>query len=129
MRELIRRLPAERGTTVFLSSHLLAEVEQVATHVGILQKGRLVYQGALGALTALEPHLVLGIDRPEQARQILEAHGWPVRGNGGSRLTVAANGLSDAAVINARLVGQGINVYHLQLEQPTLEDLFIKLTS
>jgi hypothetical protein len=44
-------------------------------------------------------------------------------------LTVSANGLSDAAAINACLVGKGINVYHLQLEQPTLEDLFIKLTS
>jgi ABC-2 type transport system ATP-binding protein len=128
MRALIRRLPAEWGATVFLSSHLLAEVEQVATHVGILRQGRLVYQGALSALTALDPHLVLGVDRPDQARQALAANGWPVLGNGGSRLTVSANGPSDAAAINACLVGQGLNVYHLQLEQPTLEDVFIKLT-
>jgi ABC-2 type transport system ATP-binding protein len=129
MRALIRRLPAEWGATVFLSSHLLAEVEQVATHIGILQQGRLVYQGALNQLAALDPHLVLGVDQPEQARQALEADGWPVRSNGGSRLTVAANGPSDAAAINACLVGQGINVFHLQLEQPTLEDLFMRLTS
>jgi len=128
MRDLIRRLPAEWGATVFLSSHLLAEVEQVATHIGILREGQLVYQGALDNLTALDPHLALGVDRPGQARQVLEASGWPVRGNGGSRLTVAANGPSDVAAINACLVGQGINVYHLQLERPTLEDLFIKLT-
>jgi hypothetical protein len=44
-------------------------------------------------------------------------------------LTVVANGPSDAAAINARLVDQGLNVYHLQLEQPTLEDIFIGLTA
>jgi ABC-2 type transport system ATP-binding protein len=111
-----------------VSSHLLAEVEQVATHVGILQQGRLVYQGALSALTALDPHLVLGVDRPDRAQQVLAANGWPVLVNGSSRLTVSADGPSDAAAINACLVGQGLNVYYLQLEQPTLEDVFIKLT-
>ena len=129
MRALIRQLPAEWGATVFLSSHLLAEVEQVATHIGILQKGRLVYQGALAELTALDPYLVLGVNQVELAQRVLEAGGWPVRGNGGKRLTIAANGPSDAAAINACLVGQGINVFHLQLEQPTLEDVFIRLTA
>jgi ABC-2 type transport system ATP-binding protein len=128
MRALIRRLPAEWGATVFLSSHLLSEVEQVATHIGILQQGRLCFQGPLDDLR-LDPHLVLGVDRPELARQALEAGGWPVCGNGGQRLTVAANGPSDAAAINARLVGAGVNVYHLQLEQPTLEDVFMRFTT
>ncbi|HYL99015.1 MAG TPA: ATP-binding cassette domain-containing protein, partial [Blastocatellia bacterium] len=47
MRELIRRLPSEHNATIFLSSHLLSEVEQVATHIGIVNKGALSFQGPL----------------------------------------------------------------------------------
>lgn len=50
MRELVRGLPGQTGVTVFLSSHLLAEVEQVATHVGIIHYGRLVVQGTIETL-------------------------------------------------------------------------------
>src|SRR5215207_6839601 len=50
MRDLIRRLPEEFGVTVFLSSHLLGEVEQIATHIGIINEGHLLFQGALAEL-------------------------------------------------------------------------------
>ncbi|HEX3582062.1 MAG TPA: ATP-binding cassette domain-containing protein [Thermoanaerobaculia bacterium] len=50
MRDLIRRMPAEHGVTVFLSSHLLAEVEQIAGFIGIIHKGRMVFQGPLAEL-------------------------------------------------------------------------------
>lgn len=130
MRDLIARLPGEYGVTVFLSSHLLAEVEQVATHIGIIQEGRLRFQGSQESLHAqMEEHVVLQVDQPKQAEGALRGAGWRVHRNGGHRLTVAANGRSDAAMINAQLVREGINVYHLGLEQPTLEDIFITLTS
>jgi ABC-type multidrug transport system ATPase subunit len=129
MRELICRLPQEYGVTVFLSSHLLAEVEQVATHIGIIQQGRLRFQGTQDELRAqVTAQLVLGVDQPEQARALLEQAGWSIRSNGGQRLAVAASGRSDAAMINAQLVGAGVNVYHLCQEQPTLEDIFLTLT-
>ncbi len=130
MRDLIARLPGEYGATVFLSSHLLAEVEQVATHIGIIQEGRLRFEGTLDDLHAqMEEHVVLWVDHPERAVGVLRGSGWTVRRNGGHRLTVAANGRSDAAMINAQLVCQGINVYHLGLEQPSLEDIFLTLTN
>lgn len=50
MRDLLLRLPAEFGVTVFLSSHLLSEVEQIATHIGIIHEGRLLFQGTLSEL-------------------------------------------------------------------------------
>jgi ABC-2 type transport system ATP-binding protein len=129
MRALIRRLPQEYGVTVFLSSHLLAEVEQVATHIGIINQGDLLFQGRLADLHAqMEGQIVLGVGQPEQAKRVLAQEGWAVRGNGGHRLTVAANGQSDAAVINDQLVRAGISVYELRIEQPTLEDTFINLT-
>src|SRR6185436_9290260 len=63
MRSLIRRLPTEHGVTVFLSSHLLTEVEQVATHVGMLSQGELVFQGSLGELEQLRrSHLKIGVN-------------------------------------------------------------------
>jgi ABC-type multidrug transport system ATPase subunit len=130
IRALIGRLPAAYDVTVFLSSHLLAEVEQVATHIGIIQGGRLRFQGTQEALHAeMEEQVVLGVDRPAQARRLLEQAGWTVHGNGGHRITVAANGRSDAAMINHHLVGEGLNLFHLSLEQPTLEDIFMTLTN
>ena len=130
MRALIARLPGEYGVTVFLSSHLLAEVEQVATHIGIIQEGRLRFQGTQEDLHAqMEEQVVLRVDQPERATGLLQGAGWTVQRNGGHRLAVAANGRSDAALVNAHLVGQGVNVYHLALEQPTLEDIFMTLTN
>ena len=130
MRELLCRLPEEYGATVFLSSHLLAEVEQVATHIGIIQEGRLRFQGALEDLHAqMEEQVVLGVDQPEKAKALLQQAGWTAHRNGGLRIAVAANSRSDAAMINAQLVRQGVNVFHLSLEQPTLEDIFLALTN
>jgi lantibiotic transport system ATP-binding protein len=130
MRELICHLRADNGITILLSSHLLAEVEQVATHIGIIQHGRLLIQGTLDDLHAqTEDHLVLGVDQQDAAQALLQEGGWTVRRNGSPRLTVATNGRSDAAMINTLLVGAGLNVYHLALIQPTLEDIFVTLTA
>jgi ABC-2 type transport system ATP-binding protein len=129
MRALLRHLAEDRQITIFLSSHLLAEVEQIATHIGIIQQGQLCFQGTPDELhIQMEKQVVLDADRPQYGKLMLEQAGWTVRSNGGHRLIVDANGQSDAAMINALLVEQGINVYHLNLQQPTLEDMFIKLT-
>jgi ABC-2 type transport system ATP-binding protein len=131
MRDLIVRLPEEFGVTVFLSSHLLAEVEQVASHIGIIHEGSLRFQGTLADLHAqMEEQVVLGVDQPERAKLLLEEAGWTTHKNGGAhRVTVAANGRSDAAMISTQLVLAGVNLFHLSLEQPTLEDIFMTLTN
>ncbi len=129
MRELICGMPGQ-GISVFLSSHLLREVEQMATHIGIVQKGRLLFQGATGELHAqVDKHLVLEVDQPQLAKTVLHNAGWRIQSNGQARLAIAANNHSDAAMINAQLVHANINVYHLNLEQPTLEDIFLSLTA
>lgn len=129
MRALITRLPEERGVTVFLSSHLLAEVEQVATHIGVINQGALLYQGTPETLQAhLEDRASLGVDRPNDAVRILAQAGWPVQRNGKDKLYVKVNGKSDMAMINAQLVERGVNVFELSLEQPSLEDVFLALT-
>ncbi len=129
MRDLIVRLPKELGITVFLSSHLLSEVEQVATQIGIIHRGQLLFQGEPETLQAhLNASVVVSVDQPEHARQALEQSGWTVQQNGTQRLTVQANGRSDAAMINVQLLQAGINVYQIALQTPSLEEIFLSLT-
>lgn len=130
MRELIRSLPKHYGVTVFLSSHLLGEVEQIASHIGIIDEGRMLFQGSLEELQGKRnPVLNLGTDNPEKSSQILQESGWKVRQNGKPGLLVEVNGDSDVAFINRKLTRANINVFNLQVTQPNLEDTFLQLTS
>jgi ABC-2 type transport system ATP-binding protein len=130
MRDLIVHLPEEHGITVFLSSHLLNEVEQVATQIGIIRKGCLIFQGNPEALQAqLNESVLLNVDQPEKAKAVLTQAGWTVQRNGNQKLFVQANGKSDAAMINMQLLRAGVNVYQVSLEKPSLEDIFLKVTS
>jgi ABC-2 type transport system ATP-binding protein len=129
MRELIRSFPTKYGITVFLSSHLLSEVEQIATYIGIINKGHLLFQGTLSELQAQrQERISLTVDQPEAAIQILKETGWMVQSSGNNRLAVLSQGRVGTADINTLLVRQGINVVHLSVEQPSLEDIFLQLT-
>jgi ABC-2 type transport system ATP-binding protein len=129
MRDLVVRLPKEQGITVFLSSHLLSEVEQMATHVGIVNHGRLLYQGTLDALHAQRESCVTLCAQPiEQAEQILIAANWRVKREADG-LTVAAHSDADASLINATLVHGGVAVYRLGVQRLSLEDVFLQMTA
>ncbi len=129
MRDLIRRLPAEFGVTVFLSSHLLGEVEQIASHLGIIHEGRLLFQGTLAKLQAeRQAQLTLGVNQPDKAIHCLTAAGWSVQRRADGLLTVAATTTEAAAQINHLLVSQQLEVFHLALSQASLEDIFLTLT-
>jgi len=126
MRTLIRRLPVEHGMTVFLSSHLLSEVEQVATDVGILSQGSLVFQGSTDELARLRRStLRIHVDRPEDAITLLGARGWRADRNGRG---LVVDDTAAAARINQALVAAGHAVDHLAIESASLEDLFLELT-
>jgi ABC-type multidrug transport system ATPase subunit len=129
IRDLLCRLPADHGMTVFLSSHLLTEVEQVATHIGIIQQGQLRFQGTLEALHAeVDRQVVVGIDRPDAACCLLATAGWQARPMNNHGIIVPAADRSDVAMINRQLVEAGLNVYSLDLQEPSLEDIFLHLT-
>jgi ABC-2 type transport system ATP-binding protein len=129
MRDLITSLPEEFGITVFLSSHLLSEVEQVATQIGIIRQAQIVFQGNPEMLQAqLNEFVVVRIDQPEKAKNVLTQAGWTVHRNGSQQLYVDANGQSDAAMINSELMLAGVQVYQVNLERPSLEDVFLKVT-
>ena len=129
MRELIRKMPGQDGVTVFLSSHLLSEVEQLATRIGIIDHGRVIFEGAPDELKATcQDEATLVTDRADDAQRVLNAGGWASTSNGNGHLRVRVNGQSDVAVINRRLVEGGIPVYSLGVAQPSLEDIFLTLT-
>ena len=130
MRDLIRRLPDEFGVTVFLSSHLLSEVEQIASHIGIIHEGKLLFQGPLAELqTKQQTQLIVGVKQLDTASETLTNAGWPVTRTVDGMLCVAARTSDDAISVNKLLVDHRCDVYHIALSQPSLEDIFLTLTS
>ncbi|HET8782717.1 MAG TPA: ABC transporter ATP-binding protein [Pyrinomonadaceae bacterium] len=130
MRDLIRRLPDEFGVTVFLSSHLLSEVEQIASHIGIIHEGKLLFQGPLTELqTKQQTQLIVGVKQIEAAVDCLTKGGWNVHRSVDSMLSIAAKTSDDAVRINNLLVEHRLDVFHIALSQPSLEDIFLTLTT
>ena len=121
LRELLTGLN-EAGVTVFLSSHLLAEVEQLCTRVGVLDGGRLVLQDDLAALRAPTGRIVLDTPDADQAASLLDGR---VEHRDGQRLLVRCE---DAAAVNARLVGAGLRVSSIGPQQRTLEEIVLSVT-
>ena len=129
MRDLIRHLPGQSGMTVFLSSHLLTEVEQIASHIGIIHEGHLLFQGTLAELQAKQQtELTVGVKQLDQAIECLERAGWTVQRRADKFLSVTARSSEDASRINSLLVDHCLDVFHLALAQASLEDIFLTLT-
>jgi ABC-2 type transport system ATP-binding protein len=127
IRAFIRDLPKMRGVTIFLSSHLLSEVEHVATHIGILSHGRMRFEGTPADLRARTTSIVVDVDQSERARALLERHGCKVRCQD-QRLYVELRPDVGPAQLNAMLVQQQIEVSHLSVQGTTLEEIFLELT-
>ena len=127
VRAIVRDVGAG-GTTVFLSSHLLPEVEQVCSHVGVMSHGRLVFSGSLHALRAASGTRVrVDTTRPAAAAAVLHQLGTPepdilVGGVVAELGSVASEDITEA------LVRAGVPVRQIVIEQPDLEELFVELT-
>ena len=128
IRALIRTFANEHGITVMMSSHLLNEVEQTATHIGIVNGGRMLFEGTLAELHAHQRATIrVGVDRPDKALQLLiDEHCQATAKNDG---TLELTGECDAAGVNTLLVTNGFRVHHLSARQLSLEDIFLTLTS
>ena len=123
MRALIRTLPQTHGTTVLVSSHLLAEVEQMADHVGIISQGRMVWQGALERLRA-RARRQLAFRTTDDARAAVllgatQQDGW-----------LLAPFADDAVVARSSLTlaRAGIGIMRIEERSESIEDLFLALT-
>jgi lantibiotic transport system ATP-binding protein len=127
VRALISEL-AREGVTVFLSSHLLSEVEQLCSHVGVMSVGRLVWQGRLAELRAQqEPVVRVDTSRPAGAAKVLTDCGLAdVRTLDGS--VRALLGKAEPEQIVAALIRDGVGVRGFVVERPSLEEQFVGLT-
>jgi lantibiotic transport system ATP-binding protein len=127
LRTALKQLASTGRMSVFLSSHLLAQLEQTITRLAVISRGRLRYQGTLAELRRREPvELRLAVGDPVRAMALLrEAGHAPALADAGSiRLASPA---ADAARVNALLVRSGIDVHELRVEQPNLERIYLGL--
>jgi ABC-type multidrug transport system ATPase subunit len=127
VRHLISEL-ARDGATVLVSSHLLAEVEQICSHVGVMYEGRLVAQGPLSELRASTVQTVrVDTDRTEDAARVLTELGLSEIASSSGYVTAT---LGDVAVekIMPNMVNACVPVLGFAVLQPSLEDVFVSLT-
>jgi ABC-2 type transport system ATP-binding protein len=121
IRELLVELNAG-GTTVFLSSHLLAEVEQLCTRVGVVDRGRLVLEEDLATLRAATGRILVGTPDAAAAAAVLDGQ---LEARDGDRLVIRHG---DPAALNALLVEAGVRVTSIHAEQRTLEQVVLDVT-
>ena len=128
IRQLLVDLAKQHGLTIFLSSHLLHEVERICNRIAIIDQGRLLYQGTVRSLVEPDLQFKIRTDRTEQAFQFLSE---------GLKLSVFKNGTdhlylkiaeADIAAINHMLVSQGFQVFEISRHASSLEDIYFRLT-
>jgi ABC-2 type transport system ATP-binding protein len=127
IRKLIQKLATEFGKTIFISSHLLAEIERIATHVGILYHGKLSFEGKIGDLQGIKTaDILIETDRNDAAKELLAADYTVIQQ--GNVLKVAYQSQEQIASIVSALVHHKINVYSIYKEKKDLESLFLDIT-
>ena len=128
MRRFLRSLPERTGATVLLSSHLLGEIEQTATHVGILSHGKLVLEGELARLKAdLAPEIALETDDAPRAAALARGRGFavsPTEDGLTARLKPGEDARTAAAALNRALVEADIAVFSIGPRSRSLEGIY-----
>lgn len=137
-REMIRAMVEREGRTVFLSSHLLDEVEKICDHAAIVDRGRIVIQGTIAELAegGGRHELMVGVDDPQRALEVLDRcdHAQEAHSSDGGLRVVLATGTGvsvseGSATVNAALVGSGLAVWRLEPVRHSLEQRFLEITS
>jgi ABC-type multidrug transport system ATPase subunit len=130
VRHLIREL-ARDGTTVMVSSHLLSEIEQIATHVGIMSAGKLLRQGTLAEVLA-DGVSVIRVLTPDTAQASLVMHTLGLPGvQVDAEVKAVTARLGDQVPVEDvahALIGAGVRVRGLTVDRPDLEELFVSIT-
>lgn len=129
MRTLIKRLAEERHITIFMSSHILSEVQQLATRIGVINEGRLIEEVSYDELRRRSrTYLEIKVSDPAKAVWVLEErfefHDYSVHEDNCIRVY---EGLDRAGEVNLALVQNGVLVQSISMNEETLEDHFIKL--
>ena len=127
VRHLVTALAAD-GVTILVSSHLLAEVEQMCTHLGVMQSGRLVAQGSIDEIRSSNRQVArVDTDRPQDAAKVLLDLGLTDVSVEGQRALATVGAVAIEKIVPA-LVNDGVPVLGFTVEAPSLEDMFVSLT-
>ena len=130
IRELLAGLAREKGVTVFMSSHILTEVDRLATRIGIIHKGRLIEELEAAELEELRSRrLEVKTRDPEKAKRALEQAGFKVKTEEGSIFLAEPRAIESPDEIATLLVAAGAPPVRLVVEQEDLEEYFLKLTA
>ena len=129
VRELLIKLVSEHKKTVFISSHLLAEIERMATHVGIINHGELLFQGSIHDLEAMsKPAVQIETDNTVDAANYLTRNNYTVAEVTDNHIFVPYTTKQQMGNINKLLNDMGYNVYSITKQHKDLEKLFLDIT-
>jgi ABC-type multidrug transport system ATPase subunit len=127
IRDIIRNLAAQ-GKTIFVSSHLLHEVEQTCSHVAIIKRGRIVMQGSLDSLTAGHTHAILRADDLSKLLEAVSSYTGAVTAHIDADEVIVELSDPNLAALNHYLASNGLYVSYLTPRRQSLEDVFMELT-
>jgi ABC-2 type transport system ATP-binding protein len=129
LRLLIKKLNRENGMTILISSHLLGEIEKMVTHVGIIYKGKMLFQGALADLNKFQQKgskILIKTSNNVNALSYLQDFGAEISED---VISIPFHDLGQVSAINKRLAANDVDVHLLQPTERDLEQLFIDLTT
>ncbi|NPV40849.1 MAG: ABC transporter ATP-binding protein [Anaerolineae bacterium] len=128
MRDLICSFPKQYGMTVMVSSHLLSEIDQIATDVGIINHGRLIFQGSISSLRekSTQQIAIRTLDNGSAAN-VLKTQGFPCEKQD-SFLIISKHSDEEIAHVVKELVDHNIPLVRIEERNNNLEDIFLKLT-
>lgn len=129
IRELIKSMPKEHGITILVSSHLLSEMDQMATQVGIISQGKMIFQDSIETLRQRsQSKISVKVNEAEQAWRMLLSKG--VQAELENQQIYLPHSSDDAvSSVIEELVHHRFSVYRVQEEKKSLEDIFLELTS
>ncbi len=129
VRELLIRLVNEHQKTVFISSHLLSEVERMATHVGIINRGELLFQGSINDLQTLnQPQVQIETDNTVDVANFLTRNNLTVTEVDEHHIYVPYTSKQNMGEINTLLNKNGYTIFSINKQQKDLEKLFLAIT-
>ncbi|XQY91567.1 ABC transporter ATP-binding protein [Metabacillus sp. HB246100] len=129
IRDLIKSMPQKYGVTILISSHLLSEIDQMATEVGIITNGTMIFQDSIDNLrNKAKAEILIKVDQPEKAKTLLLSKGIITQMREEYLLTNETTDVQVAKMVETLIKG-GQSVYRVEEKRKSLEDIFLDLTS
>ncbi|MED4403040.1 ATP-binding cassette domain-containing protein [Metabacillus fastidiosus] len=129
IRDLIKNMPKQYGITVLISSHLLSEIDQIATEVGIITKGKIIYQDSIEKLrNKARPKIAIKASEMDKAKALLLTKGILFEKQENRLISENANDEIVAKSISI-LASANISIYRVEEKRKSLEEIFLELTN